>query len=968
MDNQERFLGLLKNEILQLDQPELDFGIYRILNYRRTQIEAFFDEHLPALLSGAIDLSSDAEAAAAASDPDSVPFAQSELDRLYNYLYTFFSRYYRDGDFEPQPRRSREARFSAPYNGEDVHFFWRSFGSNYVKTTEELRSYRFRAGTQVVRFELVDADEEPDNVKGASRYFVPLTARAEMQAGPTGSEFVVPFAFQRLSSEEGNKYGTKTEAIEGDSIQERVLADLADALVLPDGVARADLLRHMRRYATKARRDYFVHPRLGQFLTTELDFFLKNEVLDVEAMSSREALDDRLRKVLVLREAGSRLIDLLDDLESIQVQLFEKRRFVLRSAYLIPIRLLPDSCWDLILANESQLNMWREECRLGVIDHDVLNSSPSLVVDTRLFKDADVRILVGLLDPLDQLVDGLLVHGENFGALRSLLPSFRGRVRTVYIDPPYNTGSDEFIYKDDFSRHSAWLALMESRLRLGRSLLSQDGSFLISIDDNEQANLKQLADQVFGPENFITSMVWEGGLKNDSRFVSVSHDYIVTYAKNLDYLGKTGVRWRTRKEGVEEIYEEVERLRAEHAEDYAAMSDGLKEWYRAIGRTHPAYAHRHYWRIDPRGVYFADNISWPGGGGPKYPVLHPVTQRPVKIPRPGWRYSTPERMAEMVASDRVHFGPDETTVPNSKRYLHETEGQVVPSVFYRDRRASTKDLRHIFGDDRFDNPKDVPTLMRLIEGTTGAGDWVADYFGGSGSTAHAVIALNRELESHRRFLVVEMGAHFWSVTLPRVRRLMYSADWHDGRPSEVQPPLVPANPNVVKVLTLERYEDSLSGLELSGAPARLDRPLHYVVSDQAAVGLATTRLEHPFSYTLPVQTEDGVRDVAVDLAETFSLLAGVAVDRVRWAQHGERDYQLVVGRRGGDSVLVVWRDVENLDPASELAFLIREAPDLLGRRLEEFHRVWHNADSVIPQGESLDGEFHRLMFEPELGS
>lgn len=333
-NSRTRFMELLKNEILQLDQPDLDFGIYRILNFRRAQLDRFFDEELPAVLEKAV-----AEVQGDGGEPEAM--AETELDRLYNQLYIFFSRYYRDGDFEPQPRRARNARYSVPYGGEDVHFSWRSIGSHYIKTTEELKSYRFKSGGQPVRFELVDAYEEPDNTKGTARFFLPVTDDCETRIEPDGVVFVVPFAFHRLSPELEKKYGTKSSELNGSNIQDRIVNDLAERLSLPSGVSRGDLLTHMRRYAARARRDYFVHPNLGRFLRDEFDYYLKNEVLEIEGITSPRAAADRVRKIGVLREVASSVISLLDDMEATYARLFEKARFVLNAEYLMRLALVP---------------------------------------------------------------------------------------------------------------------------------------------------------------------------------------------------------------------------------------------------------------------------------------------------------------------------------------------------------------------------------------------------------------------------------------------------------------------------------------------------------------------------------------------------------------------------------------------------------------------------------------------------
>jgi adenine-specific DNA-methyltransferase len=552
---------------------------------------------------------------------------------------------------------------------------------------------------------------------------------------------------------------------------------------------------------------------------------------------------------------------------------------------------------------------------------------------------------------------------------------FRGFVKLIYIDPPYNTGGDGFLYRDEFSRHSAWLSLMEPRLRLGRELLSDDGAIFIAIDDNEHANLKQTLDMIFGADNHITSMVWEGGLKNDSRYISVGQDYMVGYFKESARTAQAGIRWRVRKEGIDEIYNAVNRLRVEHGHDYMSISQGLREWYRRAGKSHPSYAHRHYNSVDERGAYFPGDIAWPGGGGPSYDVFHPVTGQPVKKPTNGWRYSTPERMAEMIAQNRIHFDADHTTVPKVKRYLQELEGQVLPSVFYRDRRAAIRELRDIMGGDVFDNPKDVLTIQKLVEATTVEDSWIADFFAGSGTTGHAVIALNRELGSNRRFFMVEMGEYFDSVLKRRIAKVMYAPEWKGGQPSANPsfsgelPEWVNRSPRVVQILGIEAYEDSLNSLTTSDATALFAQPmLRYTpsVSDQGpACLLATNSLEDPFQYELQVQTPTGSQNLKVDLVTTFYLMKGIHPTRYRELEHDGRRYVLVEGVHATERVLVLWRDIASLDPEAEREFLLRTVKDVLDVPLAEYRRVYHNADSALPNGLSLDQEFKQLMFEPE---
>ena len=386
--------------------------------------------------------------------------------------------------------------------------------------------------------------------------------------------------------------------------------------------------------------------------------------------------------------------------------------------------------------------------------------------------------------------DNLIVHGDNLHALKALLPRYASKVKCIYIDPPYNIGNEGWAYNDnvnsplmrewlnktvdgeDLERHDKWLCMMWPRLQLLKELLSDDGVIFISVDDNEQHHLRLLLDEIFGESNFIAPFVWEGTAKNDARFVSVGHDYVFAYAKSFEDIKTNTKRWRVLKEGMEDIYRSVETLKEQHGDDYEAISNDLKEWYRSLPRNHKAWQHRHYNWVDEIGVYFPSDISWPGGGGPRYEVLHPVSGKPVTVPARGWVFPHKQTMDEAINANRVHFAGDENSVPNLKRYLHETSEQVLTSVFYQDRRAAHQNLRRILGDIEFEYPKDDRVIGRLIETVTSDRDIILDSFAGSGTTAHSVLALNKEDGGNRKFILVECEDYADSITAERVRRII----------------------------------------------------------------------------------------------------------------------------------------------------------------------------------------------------
>jgi adenine-specific DNA-methyltransferase len=387
--------------------------------------------------------------------------------------------------------------------------------------------------------------------------------------------------------------------------------------------------------------------------------------------------------------------------------------------------------------------------------------------------------------------ENLILEGDNLEALKALMPFYYGKVKCIYIDPPYNTGNEKWIYNDkvnapkikewlgkvvgpegeDLTRHDKWLCMMYPRLKLLKDLLGEDGVIFISIDDNEQHYMRSVLDEIFGIQNFIAKIVWEGALKNDSRFVSQSHDYIFVYAKNKDFLKLNNVIWRIRKKGLGIIYKKVNQLKNEHNTDYSTMSNQLKEWFSSLNKNNPAWKSRHYNWIDKNGVYFAGDISAESGRSrPTYDVLHPVTKKPCKMPLRGW--PTKKTMDSYITKGRIHWGQDEAEVPKLKHYLEETEGQVIASVIYKDRRAAMQELKNIMGKIVFQNPKDPEVLSDLIDIVVDKEDIVLDSFAGSGTTAHAVLKLNKEDNGNRKFILVELEKKIAKkITAERVKRV-----------------------------------------------------------------------------------------------------------------------------------------------------------------------------------------------------
>lgn len=383
--------------------------------------------------------------------------------------------------------------------------------------------------------------------------------------------------------------------------------------------------------------------------------------------------------------------------------------------------------------------------------------------------------------------ENLYIEGDNLDVLKVLRETYLGRVKMIYIDPPYNTGN-EFVYNDDFAEsydgylesckvydengnltfdpkangesngrfHTDWLNMIYPRLKVARDFLTEDGVIFISIDENEVENLKRLCDEIFGAKNFIAELIWSGGRKNDSKYISVSHEYILCYFRNSDFIKENKIVWREKKQGLDAIYSEYDRLKKIHGSDVKSIEKGIKAWYKSLPDGHPAKDHSHYCRVDEKGIFFADNISWPGGGGPKYQVLHPVTQKPVTIPSRGWLVNQ-KTMQEWIEQDKVLFGDTEKSVPTVKAYLRDREFAVPYSVIYKDGRAASKRLATLMEDKMFENPKDEETIQRIIEFCgISDDDIVMDFFSGSGTTAHSVFLASLNKNIHIKFILVQL--------------------------------------------------------------------------------------------------------------------------------------------------------------------------------------------------------------------
>ncbi|MDQ3801951.1 MAG: hypothetical protein M3384_21210, partial [Acidobacteriota bacterium] len=496
-----------------------------------------------------------------------------DLERdIYNDLYRFFNRYYDEGDFITKPRAG-EHTYMIPYNGEEVKFYWANRDQYYIKTGENFRNYVFTnnetdaAAKVTVEFRLIDAETATNNNQNKKgRVFLPTENYFDWNEGER--KLTVRFYYKAPNDAEKEIWGDKqTVKTDNKGINEKLVKSLDEQIratgdaylirfrdteraikVKGKDEATNNFYYHLNRYTTTNSFDYFIHKDLRGFLLQELDYFLKHEIFSLSFISNdfseeetQKAVRENLLRAGAIREIAVAVIDFLAELENFQKMLFEKKKFVVQSDYCITLDLIPADLIDEIIEftrGDGERRQLREWQRLGFIDETNLNAErikadKYLVLDTQFLPEKLKFKLLGAIEELDGKTSGLLIISENWQALNFLNEKYSGKVDLVYIDPPYNTDSAPIAYKNNY-RDSSWLALVEDRLKSGKSLLNDTGLQIVAIDDIELRYLFNILDQVYFRENYISCITTlcnpQGRVANK---VSKTSEYHLVYAKNI---------------------------------------------------------------------------------------------------------------------------------------------------------------------------------------------------------------------------------------------------------------------------------------------------------------------------------------------------------------------------------------------------------------------------------------------------
>jgi len=1027
MDLKEQLKEKLR-EIFQFEYEDLDFGIYRIMNYKRKEIEKFIEVDLIKEIENELKVFSEEELSKIKNglenkkaeiektlgkeafkdgeikeeykdtpiveeyqklkkQLENVELSEDLEKQVYNHLINFFSRYYDNGDFISKRRYSKNEKYMIPYNGEEVYLYWVNKDQYYIKTTEYFNKYTFYVENIfenfTVNFRIVEAEEEKGNVKSQdNKYFI--LNEDIFDYDEEKKEINIFFEYRQLTEKEQEKY-KKGNSVSQDLINEEILQvlekkfpknNIISTLFRKENEEDQNVLlrKHLNKYTRKNTTDYFIHKDLKGFLEKELDFYIKNEYLQMEDLKILgeseyfEKLKVYLISVRVFQNIAMKIIDFLNQIETFQKKVWEKKKFVIDTHYVISLDKIYEYCGEdffhsilsKILSNKEQIQEWKNLFDIEVASEKDLVENPEklnfdgekykkLPIDTKHFdEEFKWKLLIALTEnnDLDEVLDGVLIKSENWQALNLLLNKYNEKVQTIYIDPPFNSPSSEILYKNDY-KHSTWLSLMENRLILGKLFLAEEGIAVVAIDENEVRYLMCLMEFVFNEDNRIgTITVRSNPQGRVDKKLSLTSEYNLIYANNINKIHDLGIskvgKWTNLKRTGTNSRREERPLRFYPLlvknreifmisdEEYAKLYDQNKKVF------DDAFLEKLTEKYKSLG----------------YEILLPVSKN--------GEYLVWQREFDRVKTEK------HTYLVNKGNILTPPLHTKTPQTLWTDSKYSnpeygTELLKHIINSHKINVSKNTPKSIFTVADFCNLipSKIVLDFFAGSGTTAHAVMKLNQEDGGKRKFILVEMADYFDTVIVPRIKKVAYTFDWKDGKPQ---------NSNGIGVFfkyhTLEQYEDSLENIEFSDFQPSLYEFEDYFVkymldweTKKSKTFLNIDDLQDPFNYKLKIIDNYQSKTVNVDLVETFNYLLGLFVKKYEVIEVHDRKYIFTYGEKDNQNILIVWRSLKDID--------LQKDKQIIEKEIEKFSpdKIYINGDAVVKNFEPIEPLFKNLMFE-----
>jgi len=1020
IESREKVKRLLKT-LFQFDMQDLDFGIYRIMNFKRKEIEKFIEDDLIKAAEeelkeyarvGMVNLRKEIEKLRAEIIRDfgegtideqgnvkkhedapkikeylskrkelgDAKLTQGQINDVFNHIYEFFSRYYDKGDFLSKRRYGGREKYYVPYNGEEVILHWANNDQYYIKSGEHFKKYSFKAGQYQANFVLREADAELNNVKDETKYFL-LCDEDSFKLDREKKKLNIFFNWRALVDEEKKKYGTRNvqESITSDA-SNRLLSEIGDEgpgteLRKKLGEEKTLLGHHVKKYVERNTTDYFIHRNLKSFLEKELDFYIKNEVLDLDDIESMDERRIRLNKAKIhaIREISRKVIEFLAQIENFQKMLFEKKKFIIGTEYVITLDKIKEyageefleSIVNEILSNSQQLEEWKQlfgmeaKSKKDLTEKQTLHGKnwKKLPLDTRFFEMGfKTKLLEKLTEKsnLYKILDGILLKSENYQALNLLNNLYQGKIDSVYIDPPYNTGNDDFLYKDNYL-HSSWLSMMNDRLCLASSFLSREGTIGISIDNNEIAALMYLLSNNFEKKNIVTikrSSV--SGPKVINPGVVNIVDYLLIYAKDSS-------SWTPNR-----VYRE--KPRDKRYNNYVLNKNANYSKWEIITLLEAFCRSKNMSRLDYR-----KECKY------KKPELEKELNRFV--------IQNADSVVQLVYLDDSKISKDaqvlkEESQKNPGKILHlEREGyedyymlkgklllfysnslvkigdSYVPGELISDIWADVlpNDLHNEGGVTLRKGKKPEKLIGRFIELTTSKKQTVLDFFLGSGTSCAAAHKLGR------KWIGVEFANYFEDLVLVRMKNVLF------GEQTGISKEVEWGGGGFFKYHYVEQYEDTLNNIVFRQKDKTIqetldsfqDYFLRYMLDYEtrdSPTRLTAQKFQAPFDYKIKTINGTEEKEQNVDLVETFNYLLGLNVSKVRTFKDGKRRYHVVYGKRNRNSTVIIWRNTKDLELQKDSKFI--EERVLSGNA---YDLIFINGDSYVKNARAIEPEFKKLM-------
>jgi len=917
-------------KLFQSNCSDLNFGIYRFMNYKQNIIYKFIMNDLSKIIIEKL------------KNINSQAYKDFE-PVIFNHIYSFFSYYYQNGNLVSKHR------YFIPYNNKDVYLYWINNDQYYVKTIENFTDYNFILHGVNIIFKVINVNFEQNSIKNKKCFLIPKIN--EIIWDVATNSVTIPFEYRTLSEQEKTIWGKKN--------QQKVIIIKATKSILEYlesmGVISIDnksitfLEYHLRKYIRKNKNmhDVFIHKDLKGFLSHEFDFYLKNEILNLGDIDNidKSNLEKYLQIVQIIKSICDYIIDFLDRIESFQRILWEKRKFITDVQYCITVGNIDESLYSDIANCDAQWDEWKELFHLDEEQPSLYNLSkekkekriafikdhPTLVLDTKYFNTDFVDKLLASIVNLDDKINGLLIHSENWQALNFLLEKYHKKVQTIYIDPPFNTGND-FIFIDNF-QDSSWLALMENRLRLAKDLLSEEGNFYMHLDHNVEHYGRILLDNIFKEENFKAKITWNTG-ENISGFKSQALNWI-RQADFIHYYTKTD----------KNIFQKAYEIIGEGKNDIGwldILGKNKNELYIEKWENGKFVQKRVNFKVKAKGTIWNDIYSFQYSE-PRITesLSFASNQKPENLLR---RIIQTSSNPEGLVLD--YFVGSGTTCAVAQKLNRRWVGIEMGDHFneiYLDvvniKKKAEQEENGESEEEIID--KDNPSIVEVLS-----------------ETKSEKIVLMKKIGALGRLKIVLGGdKEFKAIHSPVIRKphLTKDVNWQGG--------------GFFKYMRLESYEDALNNIEFDKISKQQmfsfdNYLLKYIFKQEIQKDemiLNVDKFTKPFSYKLYIRSNNQTYQKLVNIPETFNYLIGLNVNTRKVYYDQKRKYLIYQGHIDDRNITVIWRETDGWTKED----LERDKKFITGLKLlEESDEIFVNGDSLIPNAKTLELEFITRMFAP----